>query len=229
VNVTRGAAGRAYACIMKIREAVPSSGLYLAALGALLGSERIDTATLDAALSPAIAAIQANPEFWTEEDGERTLDLDECDAVLEVGVHALGEVEVTSDQLAAIESLDFDGGNEIYMWFEGAVARRLGLKEWALDTGGESDLYLVTTLDGLAAMPGIRKLHLYAYGWVYAERDASPLAALSGLVELHLGNAKFSNLDVLLELPALRKLRGAENLSEELRDRLASAGVEFVG
>lgn len=212
---------------MKLSEAIPDNGLRMGALDRLLASESITTELLTAALARARAAIEADEECWADEDGERVLAVDECaDELLQHGLDALAHIEVDPAQLAEITTLSFDGGNEIYMWFEEAVAELLGLESYELDTGGESDLYLVRSFDGLAAMPGLQALNLDAYGWLEKARDASPLRHLSKLETLNLMNAKFDNAAVLLELPALRQLRHGEGLDPQLLAGLRERGVE---
>ena len=213
---------------MKIQDAIADTGMRTAALGALLELELVDTEVLQRALESGIEAIRANPDYWYEEDGERRLDTDECaEEILQHAIAALGAVEVSADALAAVTSLDFDGGNEIYMWLEATTAELLGLG-WELDTGGESELYVVDSFAGVQALARLEALNLDAYGWVGHERDATPLAELAALAELDLCGAQLSNADALTKLPALRRVRGADKLPAAVREALQAKGVELA-
>ena len=210
---------------MKLREAIPDTGLRVGALGRLLETDHVDEATLDAALTPAVTKILAEADYWTEEDGERKPDLDYDEDMLQHGLDALAELELGTEALASVTGLDFDGGNEIYMWFEQRLAERLGLEGWELDTGGESELYVVSSFAGLERLTGLETLDLDAYGWSDKARDAAPFASLTGLRELNLMGAKLDGAEALLGLPALTKVRGAGGLPAGVREALAGKGV----
>lgn len=212
---------------MKIGDAIPDTGLRVAALDALMSAGVVNADALTAALAPALARIRANEAYWYEEDGERRLDASAwMEELLGHAIASLASVEVQASDLAAITSLSFDGGADIYMWIEENTATQLGLEGWELDTGGESDLYLVASFDGVQALPALTSLCLDAYGWSKRPRDASPLAALGQLSSIELMGSPLDNAQVLTRLPSLRKVSGASGLDETVRAALRSAGVE---
>jgi len=213
---------------MKLADAITDTGLRMAALDALLEREQIEPSQLAAAANSGIEAIRANDELWLEEEGERRLNVDECrDQILAELITALGRLELEPDALAGVESLDFDGGNEIYMWIEGTGAELLGLEDWELDTGGESELYTVASFEGIGALKGLVSLSLDAYGYASHARDASPLLALPGLTTLELAGAELSDASVLTKLPALERLRGTRQIDAAVLDELRAAGVDL--
>ncbi|MEU4568836.1 hypothetical protein [Micromonospora sp. NPDC023956] len=108
-------------------------------------------------------------------------------------LHAVG---VPSDAAAAIEHLDFDGGNDIYMLVEQTLD---------IDTGGESDDYGVTSLEGIGALSGLQSLDLDGHGYHPAPLDLTPLTGHPTLSELVL-TGDCTGAGVLESLPALRNL-----------------------
>jgi hypothetical protein len=212
---------------MKIGDAIGDVGLRMAALNALRSAGVVNDAVLKAALAPAIERIRANDKYWHGEDGERRVDAGEwMEDLLGHAITALASVEVQASDLAAITSLSFDGGEEIYMWLEENTAEQLDLDAWELDTGGESNLYRVESFDGVQALPALTSLLLDAYGWSDSPRDATPLVALKELSTLKLMGSPLENAQILAQLPSLRKVTGADDLDPTVCTALRNAGVE---
>ncbi|GAA2373349.1 DUF6892 domain-containing protein [Dactylosporangium salmoneum] len=97
---------------------------------------------------------------------------------------------------AAVDRLDFDGGNEIYMLIEQTLD---------IDTGGESDDYNVTSLEGIHALSGLRSLNLDGHGYHPAPLDLTPLTGHPTLAKLLL-TGDCTTAGALESLPALRDL-----------------------
>jgi len=191
--------------MQKIREAIPESGLYLGVIDQLLTLEEVTPEDLQAVLNAGIETIRKTEELWFDDDGEKVLDVDDCmEEILQIAVEAMGDLKVSQSQLARVTALDFDGGNEVYMWLECATAEALGLEGWELDTGGESELYLVRSLDGILSLPALEVLNLDAYGWTDSPRDAS----------------------VLLKCKALKAVKQSSGLDDATKAALVEAGVE---
>ncbi len=112
------------------------------------------------------------------------------------GLARLGEMELNKTALQTIESLDFDGGNEIYMTFEDAID---------IDTGGEEDWYCLKALTNIGLLTALRSLDLDGYGYRETSLDLTPLAAHPALTELVLSGRCIS-ADTLDSLPALKTL-----------------------
>ncbi|MEH1017209.1 hypothetical protein V6U90_29455 [Micromonospora sp. CPCC 206060] len=92
--------------------------------------------------------------------------------------------------------MNFDGGNEIYMLIEQTLD---------IDTGGESDDYNVTSLEGIHALPGLQSLDLDGHGYHPAPLDLTPLTDHPTLSELFL-TGDCTGAGALESLLALRNL-----------------------
>lgn len=199
-------------------------------LNALMTLGHVKEEDLNAVLPLAVEAVKKQEELWFEEDGERKLDLssgNDQEAVLAAALEAISTVQVPVEALQHVKKMYFDGGNEIYMWFESAVATALGLEDWELDTGGESELYVIKSFAGIGALTSLESLSLDAYGWSSDERDMTPFADLPSIVTLQLMGAPFQNSACLLQVKSLRKVEGAGKLDPEVVADLQKAGVEI--
>src|SRR5687767_6760991 len=131
---------------------IPDPGLFLGVLQALLDQEVISQDRLD----PALAEIETSDEEDGDE-GERV-------AAAVATLHAL---PISADELARVERVDFDGGNDIYMLIEEVLD---------IQTGGEEDYYEVRSLEGIAALRSLTDLNLDGHGFRDAPLDLTPLA-----------------------------------------------------
>jgi hypothetical protein len=177
---------------------ITDGGLWLGVLNALIEAEALD--------ANAIA----------EELGEVADDGKERDRVLAV-IEELKGVSVKAAAIAAIEELDFDGGNQIYMAIEEALD---------IDTGGEENYYEVQSLDGIAELRNLQRIDFDGHGQNRAGLDLAPLAGHPKLAEIRLIGG-FRNAAALEKLPALKKVvvRSAELDDPSVLDRLAARGV----
>jgi len=212
---------------MKLSSAIADAGLQLGALDALLHAGTLAADRLEPALVAAKAAIKAEPTFWNGDELELGDDNDY--EMLALAVVALGDLEVTEAELASVTSISFDGGNDIYMWLEPALADALGLESYQLDTGGESETYVVKSLDGIAGLPALEQLSLDAYGYTAQTRPLTPLRGHRALKRIVLAG-KFSDPEALLACPALASVQFAahEPLEPSVVEALRKKGVEVV-
>lgn len=136
---------------------------------------------------------------------------------LAASLNLLHAVPVPAATAATVDRLDFDGGNEIYMLIEQTLD---------IDTGGESDDYNVTSLDGIGALSGLLSLDLDGHGYRSTPLDLTPLADHPTLETLLL-TGDCTAAGVLESLPALRELdvRLARLDDPDVPARLASRGV----
>lgn len=210
---------------MKLSSAIADEGLQLGTLDALLRAGLLSTDRLRPALVVAKAAIEGEPTFWNGD--ELDLDGNRDHAMIARAVEALGDTDVTTSELASVTSLSFSGGNDIYMWLEPELALALGLEDYALDTGGESDSYLVESLEGLAALPALEQLSLEAYGYASHTRALTPLRGHPSLKRIVLAG-RFSDQEALLECPALAHVQFAahEALDPAVVQALRAKGIE---
>jgi hypothetical protein len=96
---------------------------------------------------------------------------------------------LTPQHLAAVETLCFDGGNEIYAYI---------YPGW----DGESDDFNVRALGGLELLPNLRTFN--EISMLYVD-DFRPLTGLPNLQSLELGSDTKVPADILLSLPALKR------------------------
>jgi hypothetical protein len=136
---------------------------------------------------------------------------------LAASLDLLHAVAVPPAAAAAIDHLDFDGGNEIYMLIEQTLD---------IDTGGESDDYNVTSLEGIHALSGLRSLDLDGHGYHPAPLDLIPLTGHPTLSELFL-TGDCTGAGALESLPTLRNLDVTlANLDDaDVPTRLEARGV----
>lgn len=156
-------------------------GLHLGVLNALLDRGVIPAAELTAIVDSAGLAVPDSDSGWDR---------------LEAALPLLHAFPASSTEAAAIDRLDFDGGNDIYMWIE----RALGI-----DTGGESGYYRVESLEGIHALSGLRSLDLDGYGYRPAALDLTPLTDHPALSSLFL-SGECTVAGALESLPSLRDL-----------------------
>ncbi|MEW2378003.1 hypothetical protein AB0883_18115 [Micromonospora sp. NPDC047812] len=158
-------------------------GLHLGVLNALLTNGVIAAADLTAIIE---STGPDGPDDGYPGPGPR----------LAASLDLLHAVAVPSAEAAAIEHLHFDGGNEIYMLIEQTLN---------IDTGGESDDYNVTSLEGIHALSGLQSLDLDGHGYHPAPLDLTPLTGHPTLSELFL-TGDCTGAEALESLLALRNL-----------------------
>ncbi len=166
----------------------PDFGFRLGILSAMLDEGTLQESDIEPALQKGVDAVRSHSKFWHE----GVLDMDSFgpEEILSILVENFGDVLVSQSQLDSVTSLNFDGGNEIYMYLEGHSATLLDLEDWELDTGGESDLYLVNNFEGAQILQNLEELDLDAYGWCTTIRDASPLGKVPSLKKITSVEAK---------------------------------------
>lgn len=176
-------------------------GLHLAVLGALIDAGALDEKTIAERL--AAADLDPEPRYRVK------------DAIFE-----LVTLPLPDEAVAAVTSLDFDGGNTIYGLIERAID---------VDTGGETDDYELRSLAGVGALRALTRLDLDGHGYRAADLDLAPLAAHPALADVRL-SGHCVNAAALASLPALAKLdvRHATLDDDALPDRLAARGVVVV-
>ena len=182
--------------------AFPDQGLHIAVLGQLLESDAIQAETIEKLLM-GISSKRTEKTRLME------------------AVRRLHGLAIQRRFLQLIESLDFDGGNQIYMVLEQCAS---------VNTGGESDYYELKALTGIEALRSLRKLSLDGYGYRESELDLAPLANHQVLQDLELsGRCKSSR--VLVTLPKLMRLdvRNATVDDPKILRKLVDSRVEVVG
>ncbi len=181
----------------------PDAGFHIAVLGALLDMKSISAKVIKTALKGL--------EF--DEDTSET------DRLL-AAMGRLHALKLDPKQLARIKTLDFDGGNEIYMLLEDGAGT---------ETGGEDDTYELRALTGFAALPGLKCLNLDGHGYRAKVLDLKPLADHPALETLTLTgkNKAAKTLETLLKLTHL-DLRYGTIDAPTVIDRLAKRGVTIV-
>lgn len=186
----------------------PDSGFRLGVLDALLRAGQLD----EERLGERLADIR-------EPDAEA--DRDDEDRWIGAALIRLAELELDPAQLAEIEAIHFDGGNDIYMLIEETLD---------IDTGGETDHYQVQSLVGIDRVPGLRSLNLDGHGYRKAAIDLEPLRDHPTLARLRL-SGKCVGAAALEHMPALTHVDlGHGSLDDpSVLDRLAGRGVEISG
>ncbi|WP_433074497.1 DUF6892 domain-containing protein [Dactylosporangium sp. CA-052675] len=179
-------------------------GLHLGVLGALLSSGDIAADDLRAVVD---STGPDGPDDGYPGPGPR----------LAASLDLLHAFPVPSALAAAVERLDFDGGNDIYMLIEQTLD---------IDTGGETDDYNVTSLEGIHALPGLLSLNLDGHGYHPAPLDLTPLTGHPTLTKLYL-TGDCTAAGALESLPALRDLDVALARLDDpaVLPRLESRGV----
>ncbi|MEV6930293.1 hypothetical protein AB0M46_38230 [Dactylosporangium sp. NPDC051485] len=158
-------------------------GLHLGVLGALLAAGGITATDLKTIID---STGPDGPDDGYPGPGPR----------LAASLNLLHSFAVPSALAAAVDRLDFDGGNDIYMLIEQTLD---------IDTGGESDDYNVTSLEGIHALSGLRSLNLDGHGYHPAPLDLTPLTGHPTLAKLFL-TGDCTTAGALESLPALRDL-----------------------
>jgi hypothetical protein len=183
--------------------AFPDAGFHIAVLGALL----------------EIKSISAEMIQSTLEGLDFDEDTSETDRLL-AAMGRLHGLKLDPKELARIKSLDFDGGNEIYMLLEDGAE---------VETGGEDDTYELRALTGIAALCGLKKLNLDGHGYRAKVLDLKPLADHPALETLTL-TGKNKSAKTLETLPKLKHLdlQSATIDTATVIDRLAKRGVDIV-
>ena len=211
---------------MRLGDVIPDGGLRLGLIEQWLSAEIMPDTTkmFDAALTK----IRADEELWFEEDGVRQLDLEESsvvDAILLHAVEATADLAVQQDMLDRVTKLQFDGGNDVYNdLLPEALSSRLECEEWELDTGGETEVFSVNSLDGIDKLANLESLDLDAHGFRKGGHDLTPLQGHAKLGELRLTGVA-AGANVLTSLTALTKLDGADGLPEAVKAALVERGV----
>ncbi|MEZ4376250.1 MAG: hypothetical protein R3B07_35930 [Polyangiaceae bacterium] len=195
-----------------LRTLFPDTGLLLGVLNQLIELEVFSEGAVEEALSDLADKNYDDDELDEDEDDDEEY-LKARDAIAR-----LGEWQVSGDELARIETLDFDGGNSVYMSLEGAID---------IDTGGEEDWYQVLSLEGVQRLTNLKSLSLDGHG--YREYEWLDLAVLAGhptLETLDL-TGRCKSLQSLEQLKSLKQLRllGAQLDDESALDILTTNGV----
>lgn len=189
---------------------LPDAGFHLAVLGALVEAEMISESALERHGKGVAKALDA-----LDEDDER--------GRLELALAHFHKLPLAAAKVRKIDALDFDGGNTAYMTLEEIAGTY---------SGGETDVYSVQSLDGIAALVGLQRLDLDSHGCP-AEgelRDLAPLANMPALEDIQLCDCK--NADALLTLPKLRRVTLFSSIKVEpagVIEELKRRGVEVVG
>ncbi len=163
----------------KLNDLFPCAGFQLGVLEALMTAGAVNKEQLNPLIQTAVAPFE---KFIAEEEGDRVVeDQDNVEAILRGVLATLGTLDLTAEQLAQVEAIHFDGGNEIYIIVEGESESALQLFDGELDTGGESSIYQVTNFTGIEALPNLKTLDLDGHGYCETERDNAPLEKIVGL------------------------------------------------
>lgn len=126
----------------------------------------------------------------------------------------LSEYPVSDDDLAAIQVLATDGGDDIYMFIEGRLTEA--------DTGGEEDWYDTKGSPDIRRCVNVIKILADCY---FQGLDCSLLTELPALTEVHLGRF-WTNAEALLRVPALKTVRASQPLPPQLVADLRARGVK---
>lgn len=181
----------------------PDPGFHIAVLGALLEMKWL-----------SYELIQSTLEGLEFDD-----DASEDERLL-AAMGRMHQVRLDPERLKAIESVDFDGGNEIYMMLEDGAGT---------ETGGEADTYELKAITGIAALSGLKTLCLDGHGYRAKTLDLKPLEGHPSLAHLIL-SGKNKPATVLETLPNLARLdvRLGSVDKPAVLDRLVKQGVEVL-
>lgn len=185
---------------------MPDAGFHIAVMGALLDADLLSEETVEKHARGVAKAVAK-------------LDEDDMEGRLALVLARLHEFPLPASKVAKIESLDFDGGNTIYMTLE-EVAET--------NSGGETSVYSSRSLDGIAALTALTRLDNDSHGCPDDGEalDLAPLAGCQQLEEIWLPDCK--SADVLLGLPKLKRVRllgPVEVAPADALDRLRAKGV----
>jgi hypothetical protein len=156
---------------------IADGGLWLAVLTSLLHARKLTAAKIRAQLG---AIPPGQPESVR----------------VATAIERLLSFPLDAKLLAAVESIDFDGGNEIYYVIE---------RELDIDTGGESSYYDVHSIAGIGALTSLAEAELYGHDSRGPGLDLSPLADHPSITTLSLGG-RLTGAAALERLPALKSL-----------------------
>jgi hypothetical protein len=92
--------------------------------------------------------------------------------------------------LAAVEELVFDGGNDIYAY---------AFPFW----DGETEVFDVHSLEGIGLLANLRRIEVIS---LLLDTDLSRLSGLQRLEQINLGHGPYQNGDSLLQLPGLKSV-----------------------
>ena len=125
---------------------------------------------------------------------------------------ALLAIPISDEQLARLPLLQWDGGNDIHalIW-----------ENWR----GEDETFDVRDLGGVERCVALREI---AFTSGLQASDLSPLAGLASLTEVMLLGRPLSDLEPLLELPSLERLRLYYLDRPRAREVLAILGARGV-
>ena len=184
---------------------IPDPGLFLAVLQALIAQDILPEERLD----PVLADIETSDGEHGEPEAARVA----------AALALLHATPLPAGALARVETLDFDGGNDIYMLIEELLD---------IDTGGELPYYDLRSLQGIAALTALTALNLDGHGHPGTPLDLTPLAHHPTLASIFLSGA-CTHASALETLPALNTLRARrEHLDDPtVLTRLAARGVEI--
>ena len=177
----------------------PDAGLHIAVLGALLDAGVEDEERIEAKLEG--------------------IDDDEDEFVrLRAAMARLHAIKLDRKQVARIERLDFDGGNEVYLMLEQGAG---------VYTGGEDDTYSLRSLEGINALSALQDLDLDGHGYREETLDLRPLEGHPSLTSFILSGecSGAATLEALPKLAALDVRLGSVDDASVL-DRLAARGVK---
>ncbi len=194
----------------KLRNLFPDMGMALSVLDGLLRAGRIEPAQLTGALDGIAAEnFGLHPE-------DQCLDIEAKRA--SEALRRLGEFEIDEAALAAVDVLNFDGGNWIYWHLESAID---------IDTGGEESWYQLNSLQGVRGLGGLAEINLDGYGYRDQPLDLAPLAGHPAL-ETFIPTGLCSNADALESVSKLKTLDlrfGAKLDPADVAERLRERGV----
>lgn len=153
----------------------------------------------------------AGPQDLAEFVLKRPVDLEQDGyALIRPAYDYLVRYPLGDDDLAHVESVTLDGGNEIYPYC---------YRFW----GGETNDFDVSSLKGIALCRNVTALHCIA---LIKQLDVADLVGLDKLAEVHLPEQPV-NLHRLFDLPALKTLsfRRVSMVDAELLAQLRAKGV----
>jgi hypothetical protein len=189
---------------------MPDAGFHLAVLGALMDADVVSEEAIERFCKPLVKALDR-------------LDEDDQTARLRLVLEHLHTMPLPAAKVAKIESLDFDGGNVVYMTLEGIAGT---------DSGGETDVYSAGSLDGIGALVALERLDIDSHGNPPGGvlMDLAPLAGHPRLAEIMLGDCR--NADALASVPRLRSVRvlgsTADVQPKGVLKKLAAKGVKVA-
>jgi hypothetical protein len=189
---------------------MPDAGFHLAVLGALMDADAVSEDAIERFCKPLVKALDR-------------LDEDDEAGRLRLVLEHLHTMPLPAARVAKIDSLDFDGGNSVYMTLEEIAGT---------NSGGETDVYSAGSLQGIGALAALERLDLDSHGNPPgdARLDLAPLAGHPRLAQITVGDCR--NADALATLPKLRRIRllgsTADVQPKGVLEALAAKGVEVA-